>query len=356
MTKLARRTPQQGDSPGAGERAYAYAKACGIIGRSFVGKRVSALRELKTISELEQLVFTEDHREMPNKELMSNLEKRIDKRAIDHIMAIMRSYTEIPELFIRQLRVYEYNDLKTCLHYLAEGSKTLPLLSNIGRFARIHFEAYPDMSAMLRNTEFKFILSKDIKSLKPDSADFAKIEIELDTCYYLGLTEALSQLTGDDRDVAQRILSDEVSLRNCVWALRLRTYYKKSVAETGEYLMKIVIHTEPGKNLSADAERSLELPLDSRAPWRDWKWEKFLNPEKSGEHWVLDPRYFQNAASKYLYHLALSRFRHDPESISTIFCYIKLKMFEEDLLTSIVEGLGMGMSSADVFDLLEVPA
>jgi vacuolar-type H+-ATPase subunit C/Vma6 len=45
-----------------------------------------------------------------------------------------------------------------------------------------------------------------------------------------------------------------------------------------------------------------------------------------------------------------------PFSINSIFCYIKLKQFEEDLLTSITEGLGLGMAGKDVFNLLEVPA
>ena len=35
-------------------------------------------------------------------------------------------------------------------------------------------------------------------------------------------------------------------------------------------------------------------------------------------------------------------------------CFIKLKQFEEDLLTSVAEGLGLGMSGRDVFSLLEV--
>jgi vacuolar-type H+-ATPase subunit C/Vma6 len=47
-------------------------------------------------------------------------------------------------------------------------------------------------------------------------------------------------------------------------------------------------------------------------------------------------------------------FRRRPFSIDTAFCFIKLKQFEEDVLTSVAEGLGMGMSGEDIFAVLEV--
>jgi hypothetical protein len=105
--------------------------------------------------------------------------------------------------------------------------------------------------------------------------------------------------------------------------------------------------------LAADAEACLDLPLDTYAPWASWKRVGFLNTDH-GEGWKADPRYFQNAASKYLYQFARHYFRLHPFSIDTAACFIKLKQFEEDLLTSISEGLGIGMSSRDVFSLLEL--
>ena len=109
------------------------------------------------------------------------------------------------------------------------------------------------------------------------------------------------------------------------------------------------------KSLAAEARDSLHLPPDSRGEWKNWRWEKLLNPEKTGEAWTLNPRYFQNAASHYLYRLSLKYFRHLQRSVGAIFCFIKLKQFEEDLLTSAAEGLGLGMTGTDVFGLLEVP-
>jgi vacuolar-type H+-ATPase subunit C/Vma6 len=94
--------------------------------------------------------------------------------------------------------------------------------------------------------------------------------------------------------------------------------------------------------------------MDSRNYWDKWRWRKLLNPEVAAIYWKVNPRHFQNAASWYLYKLALKAFYSSPLSTSAIFCYIKLKQFEEDLLTSVAEGLALGLDCNRVFEMLEV--
>jgi len=356
-------------SQDTGERAFAYAKACGIIGKSFLGKRISPLGKLHSLNELDRLVFPEIARELPGRELLVDLESRVLQRTTRHILAVLDSFSNPPELLIRQLRACEYTDLKTCLHYISAGKTNPPVLSDIGRFRTVRFKAYPDLDAMLSGTEFEFILEKDLKAMKAADFDFTPLEAELDLHYYTLLLQCLDRLSSADSVLVRRILADEISLRNCVWALRLRTYFKKRPDETAKYLMEQKISCDdaeiPGvirpKNsggeisLAAEAHTSLEFSLDTRSDWKNWRWERLLNPEKAGEHWVADPRFFQNAASHYVYRLSSRCFRLMPFSINSIFCYIKLKQFEEDLLTSITEGLGLGMAGKDVFDLLEAP-
>ncbi|MDR0316461.1 MAG: V-type ATPase subunit [Treponema sp.] len=342
-------------NPDAGERAYAYAKACGIISKSFVGKRISILAGLHSLSELDRLVFPELHRELPGRELLIDLETRIVSRAVRHILAVISSYEEPPELLVHQLRSFEYADLKTCLHYIVAGKRTAPVCANLGRFSTIKFKFFPDLERMLTGTEFEFVLKENISA--DSKFDLTAVETELDMHYYRKLAVSLGQLSSEDSSSVMRILCEEISLRNCVWALRLRSYFNESAAEAAEHLMDIQIANSDGRgiSLSRDAYKSLDKPLDTRSAWNDWKWEKFLNPEKYGEMWKVDPRHFQNAASEYLYRLALSCFHHVPFAVGAISCYIKLKQFEEDILTSITEGIDLGMSCADVFTLLEVP-
>jgi vacuolar-type H+-ATPase subunit C/Vma6 len=341
----------------AGSRAYAYSKACGIISKSFVGKRIPSLAGLRTLSEFDRLVFSESSKDLPGRELLLDLEKRVISRSVSQILKIIKVFEKPPELLVQLLRSYEYSDLKTCLHYIDAGKKEPPLLCDLCGFGTIHFEAYPDIHAMLAGTEFEPLCSKS-----GSGRDISLLETEIDRLYYHRLKENLFHLSQSDRKIAQKIITEEISIRNCIWAFRLRVYFQKSAEETGKYLMDIkmpalrdFINENPRSEISlcAEALESLDFHLDTRSHWRGWRWEKFLNPEQPGEHWYADPKYFQNTASKYLYRLTLRHFRRMPMSVSMVFCYIKLKQFEENILTSITEGLGLGLTSNDVLELLE---
>ena len=342
----------------AGERAFAYAKACGIIGKSFVGKRIAALRKLNTLTEFDRLVFPEVQRELPGQELLADLEIRLLRRTVKHIMAVLDSYLYPPELLVRQLRSCEYADLKACLHHISSG-KPAPALSDIGRFGTVRFEAYPDLAAMLAGAEFESLLVEDEKNIikangfnNDTEFHLTSLEAKLDLQYYTLLVRSVRRLSAQDRFFAEQILAEEISLRNCIWALRLRGYFNKTPDETEQFLMDLTMKV----SLAAEARQMLCFPLDSRPAWKGWRWEGLLNPGTPGEIWEANPRYFQNAASRYIYRLSLRSLRRMPFSVSSGFCYIKLKQFEEDLLTSTAEGLGLGMTGNDVLNLIEVPA
>jgi len=337
------------------DSGYAYAKAGWIIGKSFLGKRLASLNGIHTLNELDKLIFPETHRELPGRELLIDLEKRIAARAIRQILSVVNSYPEPPKILVRLLKGIEYENLKECLSSIAVGKQDLPKINNIGRFGSIRFDAYPDIHVMLRKTEFEHLLLHEMESVKP-GVDLTHIETKLDYRYYQGLIDGLSQLDSEEIEAAARLLADEISLRNCAWVLRLRTYYKKSEKEVQEYLLNLRLqgyyHYKKAE-LAAEAKMASNFSLDTRQEWRGWRWERFLNREDSGEHWFLDPRHFQNAASNYLYHLCFRNFHSLPMSVCAIYSFIKLIQFEEDLLTSVAEGLSLGMESSHVFKILE---
>jgi vacuolar-type H+-ATPase subunit C/Vma6 len=333
----------------AGTRAYAFARACGIIGKSFVGKRIASLAGLHTLSEFEHIVFPNEIKEMPSRELLRDLESRVVDRAVNQIITIVDAYEKPPELLLWLLQAYELSDLKTCMHYIDAKKKEPPALCNLGKYRTVNFDAWPDMGAMLKGTDLEHILPNDAE------IDFSQAEIQIDNIYYSRVKDVLFKLNGSDREIAHKILEQEISIRNCVWVLRMRSYFEKKPEDIEKYLINIKMRqSQTGKtvSLSKEAVQSLNFHLDTRSDWKGWKWEKFLNGEQYG-HWRADPKHFQNTASKYLYHLALRNFRLEPMSVSMAFCYIKIKQYEEDLLTSIVEGLGLGLSSTDVLELLE---
>jgi vacuolar-type H+-ATPase subunit C/Vma6 len=338
--------------PDLGKRAYAYAKACGIAGQSCIGRRVSRLRGLTRLADLERLIFPDQSRDLPGQELLRDLENRITRRAVRQILAIIASYSHLPEFLIRLLRAYEYADVKSLLNHLLAGETGEAVFTDLRSYGTVHWRAYPDLGALFKETEFAWLSQEDLSSMTGEENTL--LQARLDRQYYGRLWESLRRLAKKDRQAGELILGEEISLRNCMWALRLRCYYGLSPEKTRAYLLDLPL--KAGRSAAADAATALKFPLDNPAAWKTWRRRSFLNPEKPGEEWRPDPRFFQNAVSRYLYRLARRFFHRNPFSLDTAVCFIKLKQFEEDLLTSAAEGLGLGFSGGDILTLLGADA
>ncbi|MDR2150850.1 MAG: V-type ATPase subunit [Spirochaetaceae bacterium] len=333
----------------SGEQAFIYAKACGIIGRSFIDNNLAVLRGINHLSDLDKLVFPDTHHELPAKQLLRDFEDRVTQQAIKQITAMVNLFHKIPDLLIQLIRSYECADLKIVLSAHIHGEKVMPGFTDIGLFRTIKFEAYPDLLAMLKGTNFEFLLHDDLLSGVKDNA--IDIQMFIDHHYYKILLASVKKLNKKDRQHIEILLREEIILHNIIWALRLRTYYRLSPEAVRSKLIAI-----PEDNaLARDALASLSFSLQNRSDWKGWKYECFLNPDYSDRQWEADPRYVQNKIALYVHRRIRKFFHGNPFSLDTAFCFIKLKQYEEDILTSIAEGLGLGLSSTDVFSLIEVP-
>ncbi|MDR2516634.1 MAG: V-type ATPase subunit [Spirochaetaceae bacterium] len=349
----------------AGERSYVYAKASAIIGRSFVGKRIGSLGAVNWLAELDRLIFPAAYRDLPEKELLVDLERRVMERAAKEIVKIVNCFSRPPELLVRLLRSYEYSDLKAALAVLAGDGREPPVFTDLGRFGQVNFGAWPDLAAMLKGTEFGFLRDDPAagKAGKNTAGngdagngdENTRLQTALDVHYYTKLWEALLAVPVRDRLESGKMVAEEIALRNVVWAIRLRTYYGMDAGEIRGHL----VHVETGRggkrrrSLTEDAEAALDCSPDNFESWRSWRRAALLNPEIPGRHWKIDPRHVQNAAAEHLYRMARLGFHKRPFTLDATVCYIKLKLFEEDLLTSVAEGLTLGLQSREVLELLE---
>jgi len=309
------------------------------------------LLDVTKLSELDEIVFPHTTRNLPEKELLLDLEDRIAGRAVDSIISIVKCFMRPPELLILLLRSYEYMDLRNAIVAAMQRERTVPGHTDLGQYQTVRFNKWPDVKAMIEGTEFEFLLGKNgVLYQEPGNI---QLETVLDRHYYDALWKSLSLLGAGDRKASEKILSHEISLKNSSWVLRLRTYYGMSPEEVKLHLINI-----PAKNgrrsLADEAIQCLDFPLDDYPAWSSWRWNKFLNSETERRFWHVDPRYFQNAASRYLYRLACGNLHARPFSLDTVFCFFKIKQFEEDILTSAAEGLGMGLSGADTLGSLGV--
>jgi vacuolar-type H+-ATPase subunit C/Vma6 len=329
------------------DRAYIYAKACGIIGTSFVGPRVRRLLEINRLSDLDRLLFPDAYEDLPERELLIHIEQKIIKRTIHQINSLVKTQQHIPQFITLLIRSYEYADIKLLISALLEKESSPPSHTDLGRFTTVRFNAYPDLKAMLSGTDFEWILAQ----VPTSQSENIRLQAELDRRYYSKLWEALQHTADPSIHFIKEIIAEEIRLKNVLWALRLKHYYQFETADIADFLLTIY----DGKHSLVKAALScVDKPIDQYASWSSFEYAALLNPEEPGTFWRLDIPYVQRKAALYLYKKARIFFRRSPFSLNTTACFIKLKQFEEDLLISLAEGISLGLSGREVLTMLEV--
>jgi hypothetical protein len=283
-----------------GTRPYIYAKACGMIAKSFVEDRVNRLSAIPSIEALEDLVFGI----VNSDENIDNIEKRLARREHEAIAKIMKPFSHPPKF----------------LSLLAESDSPV--------------QGHPEKQ-------------NDTSTETPGLVEIARQNSE----YYTALWHELENIPFSDRKLVTPLIADEIRLKNVVWALRLRVYYLLPPARIEPFLIAL----KPGKNqrpLHYDALKSLERDIEEETEWHGWRLWKFVNKPVSGQYWKIDPRFFQNEASLYLYRLARKGLRKSPFTLDTVCCFIKLKQFEKEILTSVAEAARLGLTGGDALAIL----
>ncbi|MDR2481918.1 MAG: V-type ATPase subunit [Spirochaetaceae bacterium] len=321
------------------ERSFIYAKACGIIARSFVETRLSRLSAIQSLDEFNALVFHNDV-DLKNAKV-ADIEQKVTSQTLKTLLSIINSFPKPPEFIIRLIKNYEYADLKSALAAIRRGDEKMPAHNSLGRFGSVRFSAYPNLNLMVKGTEYVFLLKTNI-----DAAE--DVHAALDKHYYVLLLSALKQLPKKSVPVFRFILGEEIALMNSSWALRLRAYYNLSAEAVSE---RLIDEELDGKSLARDARACLSFALNHRPEWVSWRRARFLNPEMPKVYWKCDPVYFQNAAAVYLYQLARKNFRRHPFSLDTAACFVRLKQFEEQALNSVAEGISLGVPAAEALKI-----
>jgi len=318
---------------GSAARSYVFAKTCALLAKSPLS-RLADLAACQDAASLERLVFDTQTAASD----ASSFEERARERIAAQIRRAALAYRHPPLFLILLISAWEYGAVKGALAALAAGEAKCPTHADLGPFCTVRWAAWPDLGKMLdASKNLKFLLD----TFKPDASgvyrpaieQVQEAHLELDRRYYKALLSSLKLCSRTDVSRIRLLLKEEISLRNCLAVLRLRTVYNM----TGEAVKKMLIppYTE-------DAEAALSLPLDSLAEWKKWPRSGLLNKESSGEFWKASPLYFQAASQFYLYTKTKTLFKSLPFALDTCALFIRLKQFEDQILRGAAESLRMG--------------
>lgn len=319
----------------SGMAEYVYAKISGKLAKSFVGRRAMQLFSAKNLSELWTLVFDTDAPLVPEALLAKQIEQNAEKRFIKEFCSLLTLFDAKEPVSLQLLREYDCANLKKINFALATTKpKTLQdlQLTDIGAFSEIQYGAYPNLAKMTSCSAYNWY--KEIAPLN-NAKSFEK---QLDETYVRTLLDALDSYGADERAKIANLVQEELILQNCIWAMRLRTYYKMN---KDEVLQNILWRDERNKKdlLAYPVIKTLNFALDSFADWQNWRYAHLLNDVEPDGTWQLDPRFVQRRALLYLNNQALKMIHRLDSSSLVLIAWFKIKQHEIDCIRTAAEAL-----------------
>lgn len=344
--------------PHTARRAFVYAKSCGILAKSLLwGRRA----ELTAAAGLETLAALTNCTGKTPDALEKEFRAHAEKQTLDLLKALSAPNDGAPRLPAALWRKQEAADLSRVLTALSVGEAECPVNGSLEHFipcaksgeAAVYFPAYPDLRSMLNNTPYMALIPALTAAVEKSflSENYIHFQSEVNKAYWNYFFRVLRETPRRECILLTKMIYDEIAMQNTAWALRLRIYYGMDAAAIEAFFVEPPNVPQP---LARAARQSLRLAADHRGEWAGWKYAAFLNPEKSGGAWQLDPRYFQNKAALYLFRKAYSAFHRCPFTLDSAACFIYIKQMETQILTGIAEGLALGIAPAEILRMFEM--
>ncbi len=334
------------DKSGAG--AFTFAKASGNLGKSFIADRAQILFEQKSLGELWSLLFKTPLPLVPEVLLAEKIEEESFSKFFSEYTGFVSMYDKPNSILTDQLCIYEAENLKVILSALANKERDMPSLIDLGAFASCHYEAWPNLAQITAGTQFAWL-----KEL-PSEHEQEKLEYKLDIQVIQHLWKSIQKYSGESKEGLVRLFKAEYVIKNIVWALRLRIFYKMDKDQIINHLIYVSDVPNQQDPIAAPAIKILDFPLDEAGPWENWKYKEYINPHIPGEIWKIDPAWIEKIGKSKLNQLALNLFHQYPMSECSLLGWYKIKEYELSCIRTAVESLRLNINPEDAMRALNL--
>jgi hypothetical protein len=311
------------------DSAYAYARACGGLARSFLGARAASLARCARAAEAWRAVFDEPPPELPEAALAAEAEIRLATRASEALETVAGpSALDIP-IFMALCRRRESAYLKRAVAAAIEGAAAPPEPSDPGLYRGFFIEAFPDIERMVRGTRYQWIA-------EAGTLDLPAVKNGLDRQYFRELWAAAREIPGRRAGSLLSLIKIEAELENVAWALRLARYYAMGSSDIEALLMDL-----PGTDVKAPALAALGFRADARGDWRGWKWERLVPDARkdAGGAWRLDLRGLESTADAYVFRRLARALHMEADTWVPLYAFFRIKEIEAAAIRGIIEGI-----------------
>lgn len=328
---------------------FIFAKLSGKLRKSFVGERTKLLFEPKNLSELWTLLFNSPSPLVPETMLAQKIEAEAYNRFFADYVDLVRLYDKPSPVVIDLLCEYDVENLKLVLAALCNEEQKMPAIADLQEFAQCDFAKWPDIQKITQKTQFEWLNSV------PDIHHINQIDFKLDIQVIKHLWKSLEHESGEIKAVLEDLFYTEFIIKNVVWMLRLKLFYKMDNAQIADKLIYVTSHADEKDPVAGPVIHLLNLPLDEYDAWSHWKYHDLLNPFEPGVPWKINPLWIEKKNRVKLTHKAISYFHQYPMSVCTLVTWNKIKDYELSCIRAAVERIRLNIEPSEAMKTVGIP-
>lgn len=323
----------------SGGSAYVYAKASGILGKSFVGSRSENLFNAQSLSELWEMVFNSPVPSVPEVLLANKIENEASRKFIHDYLKLLEVYSNPDRFLVSILDRIEVENLKVFAASASLSEQNIPRFTDLGKYAVLDYKAYPDIQKMTKGTVWEWY------DHVPSLDERQKLSYRLDLFEIKDFWDSLNHIGDNTRDALVEFYRKDLSIKNMIWALRLKVYYNMSALDIVQNLFYVGIKPCIEDPICGYAFAVLDKAVDSFDDWQSWHFARYLNPHVDGVVWKVDPVWIEQRFRADEAKNALQIFHQYPMTTATLAMYFRLKQQELNCIRAATEALRLGVAS-----------
>lgn len=322
---------------------YTYAKASGMLKKTFAGDNARRLFHTQSLSQLWEMIFCEEVPILPEVVLANKIEYNAVARFVKQYTHILQNYSKPDEFLVELLRRYEIENLKVIAAGLSQNEPKCPRVVDIGPYKLLHYDKWPDLHKITKGTPWAWY--HDAR----DVLERQQLDYHLDLQEIKTLWTLVHEVKDESKDVLIDYVKELYTIKNLLWALRLKIYYKMDDTQVISNLFYVGDEPLHSDEICYEAFAVLEKDPENYNDWRGWRYEKFLNKHEEGELWTVDPMILEENFRAWEAALTRKLFHKYPETDATVVMFFKIKQQELDAIRAAVEWLRIGGDVNEAF-------
>ncbi|MCQ2592876.1 MAG: V-type ATPase subunit [Treponema sp.] len=325
---------------------FDYAKAAGLLRKSFVQQRASELFQQNTLAELWSLLFKTPAPMMPEVLLAAEIEKQAFSNFINQYHFFIKQYSKPSFILEAQIKRYEVENLKEIFDALCSGEKDLPELLDLHGYSQLKTENWPNVAEITKQTNYQWV------DHAPSLDEQQKMEFKLDLQLIKELWNAIQACSGNEKIGHEKLFLDEFVMKNIIWALRLSIFYNMDKSEVIKNLFYVGDAPSLSDPVAAPAIKVLDLDPSNYNDWENWKYKEYLNPYVSGENWKVSPSWIEKSSIIGREKRAFSIFHQYGMSDVALVAWFKIKSFELNCIRTAVEAIRLNVEPEEAMSIV----